>query len=172
MHMLATSSVFSAVGWCSGWVMWRRLGVSPGVAAYRDICMRVAIRAGMAESVPSGLGGSSLSPVEGRTPRAANGGSPLGILCWETGAEALGKVHCSCSKAPWSCRLMAVAISWGCSMVLAREGSGTSVVVEAWVVVVTLRLHAAKVHFYQLWFMGRFARGSSIPKGQHLEGKL
>ena len=46
------------------------------MTTHRDICLMVAIRAGMAESVPSGLGGSSVSPVEGGAPRASNGGSP------------------------------------------------------------------------------------------------
>ena len=67
VHMLtATSGAFGTVGWSSGWVTWVKLGVPPGVAVHRDICMRVAIAAGIAESVPSGLKGilcfSSWSP--------------------------------------------------------------------------------------------------------------
>ena len=84
--------------------------------------MRIATGAGMVESIPSGLRGSSVSLVRGRAPRAANGGSLLGILHWQTGAEAAGEPHCSHSKAPWSCRLMAVVMSMGGSKVSAREG--------------------------------------------------
>ena len=86
-----------------------------------DICMRVAIGAGMTKSILSGLRGSSVSLAEGRVPRATNGCSLLGILHQETRSEAVGEAHCSHSKAPLSCRLMAVVMSLGGSMVLARE---------------------------------------------------
>ena len=81
------------------------------VAAHGDVCVRVAIGTGVAESIPSGPRGSSVSLVEGRAPRATDGSSLFSILHWETGAEAVGEVHCSCSKAPWSCRLMAMVMS-------------------------------------------------------------
>ena len=74
-----------------------KLGVPPGAATHKDICVKVAIGAGMTESVPSGPRGSSISPAEGRT---TNGGSLLGTLHQRTGAEAAGEAHCSCSKAP------------------------------------------------------------------------
>ena len=96
--------------------------VSEAGGACGGICMRVAIGTGMAESIPSGLRGSPVSPVEGGPPRATNGSSLLSILHWETGAEAVGEAHCSHSKVPWSCRLMAMVMSLGGSMVLAREG--------------------------------------------------
>ena len=113
-------------------------GVPSCVAGCRDICMRVAIRAGMAESVPSGLLGSSVSQVEGGAPRAANGSSPFGILHCKTGGDGVGEANCSCSNAPRSCRLMAMAMSLGGSMVSAREGDSTGVVVGTGMAVVTL----------------------------------
>ena len=91
--------------------------------------MRVAIGTGMAESVSFGPRGSSVSSVEGGAPRATDGGSLLGLLCWETGDESVGEAHCSHSKAPWGCKLMAMARSWGGSTVLAREWVSTGVVV-------------------------------------------
>ena len=103
-ELLANSSVFGMVGWGSGWVMWVKLGVPPGVATRRDICMRAAIGTGMTESIPSGLKGSSVTLAEGRLPRATQGSSLLGILFWETGAEDAGEACCSHSKAPLSCR--------------------------------------------------------------------
>ena len=105
--------------------------------------------------------------------RAVNGNSLFGMLCWDTGAEAVGQVFCSCYKAPWRCRLMAVAMSLGGSMVLAREGGSTSAVGGTWMSVVLLSdctlLRSTSI---SLWSIGRFARGSSIPKWQFLEGKL
>ena len=62
-----------------------KLGVSPSVATHGDVCMMVAIRAGMTESIPSGLMGSSVSLVEGRAPRATDGSSLLSILHLEIG---------------------------------------------------------------------------------------
>ena len=84
--------------------------------------MRVATGTWMAESVSFSLRGSSVSLFEGGAPRAADGGSLLGILHWETGAQAVGEAHCSHSKAPWRCKLMVMAMSWGGSMVSARVG--------------------------------------------------
>ena len=77
-----------------------KLGVPPGVAAHGDICMRAAIGAGMMESIPSGLRGSSVSLAEGIVPRAANGGSLLGVLHQETGAEAVGKPTAATLRPP------------------------------------------------------------------------
>ena len=51
-------------------------------------------------SMPSGLRGSSVSPVEGRASRATDGGSLLSVLHWEVGAEAAGEAHCSHSNDP------------------------------------------------------------------------
>ena len=85
-------------------------------------CELVAVRAGIVESIPSGLRGCPISLVEGGTPRATDGGSLLSILLWETGAEAGGEACCSYPKAPWSCRLMAMAMSQRGSMVSAGEG--------------------------------------------------
>ena len=45
-----------------------------------DIYMRVAIGAGMTQSIPSGPRGSSVFSAEGGVPRAADGGSVLGVL--------------------------------------------------------------------------------------------
>ena len=59
-----------------------------------------------------------------------------GILCWETGVDAVEEVHCSCSRAPWKCWFMAMVMSWGGSVVSAREWVGTGVVVGAWMAVV------------------------------------
>ena len=67
---------------------------------------------------------------------ATDGGSLLGILCWETGVEAEEETHCSCSKAPWRCRLMATVISLGGSIVSARGWVSTGVVMGAWMAVV------------------------------------
>ena len=68
-------------------------------------------------------------------PRATNGSSLLGILCWETGWRLWGKSIAAIPRPPgvagwwpWQCH--------GGSKVLAGEGSSTSVVVGAWVVVV------------------------------------
>ena len=71
---------------------------------------------------PSDLKGSSVSLVEGRASSATNGGWLLGILCLEVGVEDAGKAYCIHSNAPWMCRLRAVVMSWGSSMVSAREG--------------------------------------------------
>ena len=105
--------------------------MSPGVATYRGICVRVAIRAGMAESISSGLRESSVSLVKGRVPRATNGGSLLALPHWETGVEAAGEAHCSHYKAPWRCKLTAMPILWEGSVVLTREWVSTGVVVGA-----------------------------------------
>ena len=67
----------------------------------------------MAESIPSGLRGYSVSLVGGGAPRATNSGSLLGILCWETGTKAVGEVHCSHFKAPGVTGWMAMAMLWG-----------------------------------------------------------
>ena len=93
-EMIMTSGVFSRVGWSrEGNVS--EAGVPPGVATHRDVFMRVATGAGMMESVPFSLRGSSVSLAGGRSPRATNGGCLLGILHWETGAEAAGEACCS-----------------------------------------------------------------------------
>ena len=90
-----------------------KLRVPPGVPTHGDICMRVATGAGMMKSIPSGLRGFSVSPAEGGAPRAANASCLLGILHWETGAEAVGEACCSHSKAPMSCRLITAVMSLG-----------------------------------------------------------
>ena len=59
------SSAQSAGQWVSNV---SEAGVPPDVAVCRDVSGRVAIRAGMVESVPSGLRGSSLSLAEGGAP--------------------------------------------------------------------------------------------------------
>ena len=56
-------------------------GGSPGVAAHVGICVKVAVRIGMVESVPFGFSGSSVSLAEVGAPKAADHGSLLGILC-------------------------------------------------------------------------------------------
>ena len=93
--------------------------MSPGVATCRGICVRVAIGTGMAESVSLGLRGSSVSLVKGGVPKATDDGSLLGILHWETGAEAVEEACCSHSKAPGDAKLMAMAMSLRHSMVSA-----------------------------------------------------
>ena len=109
MHMLATSGVQH--GWLEQWVSNVRSWVPPGVASHGDVCVRVAVRAGMMEFIPSGPRGSSVSP-EGGMPRATNSSSLLGILHWETGAEAAGEAHWGHSKAPLTCRLMPWQCHW------------------------------------------------------------
>ena len=104
VHMLTTSGVFSTVGWSSGWVTQIKLGVSTSVAAGRDVCVRVAFWAGMAESILSGL---RLSPW---------------CAALETGGEVVGEACCNCSKALWTCRLMAMVMSPVDCTVSAREG--------------------------------------------------
>ena len=86
---------------------------------------------GVAESIPFSLRGSSVSSLEGRAPRAADGGSLLGILCWETGAEVCRGSPLQPFQGPWRCKLMAMAMSWGGAMVSAREWVSTGVVVGA-----------------------------------------
>ena len=137
MYILAVSGVFGMVGWNRWWVTWGMLGVSPGVATCGGVCVKVATGIGMAESVSSGPGGSSVPSVEGGAPRATDGGSLLGILYWETGVEDAEEAWCSCSKAPWRCRLTAMVMSWGGSIVSAVGWVSTSVVVGTWMTVVT-----------------------------------
>ena len=105
-----------------------RLRLLPGVATCRGFCVKVANRAGMAESVSFWLIVSSVPSAEGGDPRATNGGSLPGVLCWETGVEATGDVHCSHSKAPWRCWFMAMVMSQGGSIVSAREWVSAGIV--------------------------------------------
>ena len=103
---------------------------------------------GMAKPVSFSLRGSSVPSVEGGAPRATDGGSLLGILCWETWVEAAEEAHCSHSKAPWRCKLMAMMMSWGGSIVSARGWVSTGVVVGSLNGGChTLRLCMAEVHF-------------------------
>ena len=74
--------------------------MSPGAATHSGVCVKVATRAGMAESVSFCPRGSSAPSVECGASRATNGGSFLGILCWETGVDAVEEVHCSHSRDP------------------------------------------------------------------------
>ena len=103
-----------------------------------EIPVWLAIGAGMAGSSSFSLGGPSVTSLGGGAPKAADGSSLFGMLCWETGVEMVGEAHCSHYKASWSCWLMAVAMSWEGSTLVAREGGTTGVVVGAWMVVVTL----------------------------------
>ena len=138
MYILAVYIVFGMVGWNRGWVTWRRLGMSSGVATHGGICMRVAIRAEMAGSVSSSLRGSSIHPVEGGDPMVTDDGSLLGVLHWETRGWGCRGSPLQPFQGPCRCKVMPMAMSWGGSMVLAREWVSTSVVVEAWMVVVML----------------------------------
>ena len=135
MYILAVSGIFSTVGWSRGWVPWGRWSFH-GAATHGEVCVRLAIGMGMAESVSIGLTGSSVPSVEGGAPRTTDSGFLLGILHWETGVEAAEEAHCSHSKAPWRCRLMTMVMSWGVSIVSARGWISTSVVEGVWMVVV------------------------------------
>ena len=72
---------------------WAKLRMPAGVAAWGDVCGRVTIGAGVMESVPSGLRGSSDSP-------AACSGCLPGVLCQE--AEVTGEASCSHFMVPVS----------------------------------------------------------------------
>ena len=62
----------------------------------------------------------------------------LSMPCWGAGAEAVREACCSHAKAPWSSRLVAMAMALGGSTVLTREGGSTRVVVGVWGTVVVL----------------------------------
>ena len=79
---------------------WVKLRMPAGVATCGDICRRVAIGAGVMESVLAGLRGSSDSP-------AAGSGCLPGVPCWEVEAQTMGEASCSHFMVPVSCRLMA-----------------------------------------------------------------
>ena len=107
--MLASSRVFGPVdgdGECLTWMMLRMFS---GVTTCGDACEKVAIRSGMAESIPSRLSGFS-ALVEGRAPKAADGGFLPGMLCRDTGAEFGGKSAAAIPRPPggvggrlWQC---------------------------------------------------------------------
>ena len=59
---------------------WMVLGMFSGVTAHGDTCEEVAIRSGMAKSVPSRLSGSA-ALVEGGAPKAVDGSFFLDMLC-------------------------------------------------------------------------------------------
>ena len=60
-------------------------GVSPGVATCRDICLRVAVGAGMSDSILSGLRGDLLFFWLRVEPPGLLMVALLGVLHWETG---------------------------------------------------------------------------------------
>ena len=111
-------------------MLWGMLGVSPGVATHGGLC-EGCHQDGDAESIPFCLKGSSVPSIQGGVPRAADGGSLLGILPWETGVDAVEEAHCSHSKTPWICRLTAMVMLWGGSMVSSRKYVSAGVVVGA-----------------------------------------
>ena len=76
----------------------------------------------MAGSSSFSLGGPFATSLGGRAPKATDSGSLFGVLCKETGVKMVGEACCSCSKAPWSCWLMAAVMSQEGSTVVAREG--------------------------------------------------
>ena len=114
-EMPTTSGVFGMVGWSKGWATW-----------------------GMAEPISFSLRRSSVSSVEGGAPKTTEGGSFLGIVCWETRVGAVEEVHCSHFKTLWRWWFMAMAMSQGGSIVLAGEWASAGIVVGAWMVVVPL----------------------------------
>ena len=79
MYILSASGVFSTVGWSRGVSALKDAWVSPCVATHEGVCVRVAVRMGMAEFVSFGLRGSSVPSVEDGTPRATDGGCLLGV---------------------------------------------------------------------------------------------
>ena len=84
--------------------------------------------------------------VEGGAPKATGGSFLLGVLCWEVGAEVVGEVCCSCSKAPWRCRFRAMVIS--CGGLMAGRG---------WYL-----CEADRLRFLAIFIMGRSWVGSSV----------
>ena len=84
--MLATVGVLGGDG---EWLIGTVVGMSLGMAMCCNACEEVANGSGTDESPPMGW-----------STKAANGSSLLGVLCWETGIEVMGKVCCSLSKAP------------------------------------------------------------------------
>ena len=156
------SGVFDMAGGKGEWLTWTMLGMCLSVTSPGDACEEVAIRSGMAKSVPSRPSGSS-ALVEGRTPKATDGSFLLDMLCWEVGAGVVGEVCCSCSKAPWRCRLRTNVMSHG--GLTARRGWYQCSVGGLW-------FHATQVHLYQGQISGGSICGGSIPEWQLLEREL
>ena len=111
-------------------MVWVMLGVSPGVATHSGFCVKVTARARRAES-PGAQGNLLFLLLRVGPPRAALGGSFLGILQWETGVDAVEEVCCSHSRATWRCWFMAMAMSQGGSVVSAGESVCSGIVVGA-----------------------------------------
>ena len=127
--------ICSQVGWCNWGVVWVRLGVSPGVAT-RGVCVKVAVRAGMADLSPfawgnllflllrvGSLGPSMVAPSWVTMPGDRGGccsGDSLQLL-----QGPLEKLVCGHGKVT------------GGFIVSAGECVGTSVVVGAWMAVIT-----------------------------------
>ena len=101
------------------------------MTAHKDTLVGLAIGAGMTGSSSFNRGGSSVTSLGVRAPKAAGGGSLFSLLCEETGFKMVGEACCSYPKAPWSCWLIAMAMSQEGSTVVAREVGGPSVIVGA-----------------------------------------
>ena len=108
-QMLATSRAFGIVGRGGESMTWMMVGTFSGMTAHRDAYEEVAIGSGMVKSIPFRPSWSS-ALVEGRAPKATDGGSLLGMLCWQMGLRLQGKSAAAIPKPPegtgwglWQC---------------------------------------------------------------------
>ena len=122
---------FSAlVGRDGEWLTWMMLGLFSGLTTCGDACEEVAIRSGMAR----------VHPIQAKWICCSGGWQSSQGRRWqlpsrcamlpEAVAEVVGKVCCSHSKAPWRCRLKAMAVM-SCGGLTAGQKDGTGVVMVA-----------------------------------------